>query len=273
MSSYTISLKRVCEVYGFSTVREWFNSYDMNNILPPEQVSAILESKVFNPELLADLIINHYYFREIAFETPQEFKIRTLNKMYEIMCEKLPYIYTMSLEFNPLSDVNVTESLTRNKTSKNTGVEYQNNSQTFNQQGTSTNSGTSSSTSSQTSSGSGSTLNVSSDTPQGQIQKSEILSGKYASSTSANESESSTSANINDSSNTNSSNNVSNDEQTLENKERNNSSNIEDFEEWTKNKVGSVKSKASLVLEYRKLIKNVYNEIIEELNPLFFGLF
>ena len=72
-------------------------------------------------------------------------------------------IYSASLQYNPLTNVNYTETYTGENTSANT----------------------TSSNSTATSDSSG--LTVNSDTPQGQINKQSILNGTYASSTSANE--------------------------------------------------------------------------------------
>ena len=79
--------------------------------------------------------------------------------MAEIMEEKLPLIYAKTQIANPLFDTNITEE--------------------FSGKGTAT------SASNSTNSGDGLTIN--SNTPQGQINKATILSGEYASSTSANE--------------------------------------------------------------------------------------
>ena len=88
--------------------------------------------------------------------------------MQELMEEYLPLIYSASIQYDPLINVDYTETFNRNAD----------------------NTGESNSTSNNTSSG----LVVGSNTPQGQISKEGILQGNYASSTSANENE----ANITD---------------------------------------------------------------------------
>lgn len=105
---------------------------------------------------------------KFGFETPALFEHYAKITMKEIMESKLPLLYTTALEYDPLVNVDFTETFNRSAS------------------GTGTNNGTSDSSSNNNSSG----LNVSSDTPQGQISKDEILSGKYASNTSASESES-----------------------------------------------------------------------------------
>lgn len=123
--------------------------------------------------------------------------------------------------------------------------------------GTSQTSGNSSSSSSSNSSG----LQVNSDTPQGQISKETILGGTYASQTSASENETA----ISDSTASSSSNVLTNTE---------NLSNVSD-EASTRTKSGyDLKmTKSDLIANYRKNIINIYNEIIEDLNSLFFALF
>ena len=93
------------------------------------------------------------------------------------MEEYLPLIYTNSIKYDVLTNVDFSETLTRNIG----------------------NNGTSNSTSSSNSS----SLGVNSDTPQGEIRKAEILGGKYASSTGASESENATNDLTNTSSTTN----------------------------------------------------------------------
>jgi len=85
MSDYTISLKRIIDVYGEGAVEEWFRSYSLFDYLPKDQVLFINRNGVFDPFYLAKMIIEHYYLREIAFETPEMFRHYALIKMKEIM--------------------------------------------------------------------------------------------------------------------------------------------------------------------------------------------
>lgn len=97
--------------------------------------------------------------------------------------------------------------------------------------------------------------------PNGQINKQTILSGSYASSTSANENESE----ISDSTTSSSSNTLTNNESVagLQN------------EKFTKKKSGfDLKmTNAEKIMEFRKTIENYNLQIIEECNPLFFALY
>lgn len=85
MSDYTITLKRISEVYGEEQVKLWFKSYTMQRYLSLDQITEISNAGIFNMDFLADLIFRHYYFREIAYETPEMFKHYAITKMREIM--------------------------------------------------------------------------------------------------------------------------------------------------------------------------------------------
>lgn len=164
MSKYTFELRNICELVGRDRVEEWFKSYDMYDYLRNDEIKVIMDSGIWNKSKLAKKIVDHYYMREIGFETIGLFQHQVKVKMQELMEEKLPLIYSNAIKYDPLVNVDYTETFTRE-------IE---------------NSGESSSGSNNSASG----LSVMSDTPQGQISKQNILAGNYASQTSANESES-----------------------------------------------------------------------------------
>lgn len=163
MARYTVQLRKVIETVGEDQVLKWFQDYDLTNYLTFEEIKIITDKGTWSPARLARKIIDHYYMDEIGSETVALFKHRVKVAMQEIMEEKLPLIYSASLQYNPLTNVNYTETYTGENTSANT----------------------TSSNSTATSDSSG--LTVNSDTPQGRINKQSILNGTYASSTSANE--------------------------------------------------------------------------------------
>lgn len=163
MARYTVQLRKVIETVGEDQVLKWFQDYDLTNYLTFEEIRVITDKGTWSPARLARKIIDHYYMDEIGSETVALFKHRVKVAMQEIMEEKLPLIYSASLQYNPLINVNYTETYTGENTSANT----------------------TSSNSTATSDSSG--LTVNSDTPQGQVNKQSILNGSYASSTSANE--------------------------------------------------------------------------------------
>ena len=161
MASYTIELRRIIDLYGREEVESWFKNYELSDYLTDTQANLIKEAGVWNKDRLARDIVDHYYFREIGFETPAMFKHFAKVYMREIMERKLPLIYTNSFEYNPLTNIDYTETINRNLS---TDSEYESSS-----------------------SNSASGLAVNSDTPQGEISKTQILQGKYASSTGASE--------------------------------------------------------------------------------------
>ena len=227
MAKYTLELRELFEpikfnppFYSRSEVESWFKDYELSDYLTTEQINVIENNNLWTKDKLAKKIVDHYYMREIGFETPALFKHYAKVTMQEIMERYLPLIYSANINYDPLVNVDYTE--------------------TFNRSADSTNSGTSNSNTSG--------LTVNSDTPQKQINKSEILSGKYASSTSGNE--------IADETNT--------------------TSNGETNEEYTKRVKGNSGVSATaqkMVEQFRDNIVNVDSDIIKELSTLFMGLY
>lgn len=204
MSKYTIELRNIIMIYGEETVKSWFMDYDLEDYLTPDQIQTIETAGLWTKEKLADKIINHFYMREIGLETPALFKLKLKSMLDEIMEEYLPVIYSTAIKYDPLVNVDYTETYT----------------------GSDSNSGDS--------------LSVQSDTPQGQINKTEILAGKYASSTGASEA-------------TNTSN-----------------------QNYTKNVKGNSGVSATaqrMIMQYRENIRTTTKDIIEKLEPLFMGIY
>ena len=175
MGKYTFELRELFEPIKFnpplftrSQVEDFFKDYELTDYLTQEQIDTINAAGIWNKDKLARKIVDHYYMRESGLETPGLFKHYAKVIMQEIMEEYLPLIYSASIYYDPLVNVDYTETF--NRTADTTGE--------------------SNSNSSNNSSG----LVVGSNTPQGQISKQGILEGEYASSTSANENE----ANIKD---------------------------------------------------------------------------
>ena len=231
MAKYTLELRELFEpikfyptLYTRKEIEGWFTDYDLNDYLTIEQQESILDFGVWSKEKLAQKIVDHYYMREIGFETPALFKHQAKVYMQEIMEEYLPLIYSSSIKYDPLVNVDYTESFQRSADAEASGT----------------------SNSSSNSSG----LNVGSDTPQGQINKNNILSGRYASSTSANENE------ISDNTNTST-----------------NSTNNEEYTKRVKGNSGVSATAQKMVEQYRQNIRAIDKEIIEKLNILFMNLY
>ena len=216
MSKYTIELRKVCDLYTREVVESWFKDYNLSYYLKPNEITSIEEAGLWSKDRLATKIVDHYFMREIGLETPALFKHYAKVLMQEIMERKLPLIYSISINYDPLVNVDYTESFER----------------TIENEGTTSNNA--------------SGLSVSSDTPQGQIQKSQILAGAYASATGASETESSS----NDSNSTD-----------------------ENYTKHVKGNSGVSATAQKMIQQYRENIVAVDEEIINELNKLFMGLY
>lgn len=180
MAKYTIELRRVCELYTRAEVENWFKDYNIEDYLTPVQIEQITKFNVWSKDRLAKKIVDHYYMREIGFETPALFKHYAKVSMQEIMERQFPKIYSNFLEYDPLSNVDFTEEYTR---------EIEGSSE-----------GTSNSNSTNNASG----YNINNDTPQTRITKQDLDTGVYASQTN----QSDTSSNIEDETNAQSSSNT-----------------------------------------------------------------
>lgn len=223
MSKYTLELRELFTpikfnppIYTQTEVEGFFTDYQLSDYLTSEQIDVVEEAGLWTKEKLAKKIVEHYYMREIGQETIGLFKHYAKVTMQELMEEYLPLIYSASIQYDPLVNVDYTETFERSASVDTTG--------------------------SSNSSG----LGVMSDTPQGQISKSAILAGSYASSTSANENEVSSSSG---------------------------SDTSEDYTKHVKGNSGVSATAQKMVEQFRDNIRAIDREIIEKLEPLFMGLY
>ena len=212
--------RELISTFGEDEVKSWFSDYELSDYLTPEEIKVIEDRGTWSKEQLAKRIIDHYYTREIGTDAIGQFILFAKDKMAEVMETYAPLIYSAAIKFDPLVNVDYTESYA----------------------------GTSDTTSNSTSNSTGSGLTVNSDTPQGQISKSAILSGSYASSTGANETENQ----VNDTS-------------------RNNGS--QTYSKTVKGNSGVSATAQALVQQYRDYIRALNTEIVYELEPLFMGIY
>ena len=161
MSKYTTNFKTLIqmEIVTRDYIEEIFKDYELTDYLTPEEVQVITTRGTWSKDKLARKIVDHYYFKDIGFETIGMFKHYAKIQMQEIMESKLPLIYSAAIKYDPLVNVDYTETLSRNVTSE------------------------------QSSNGSG--LVINSDTPQTNINKNNLLNGSYASTASATDQEAS----------------------------------------------------------------------------------
>ena len=164
MSKYTMELRELFTpikynppFYTREEVENFFKDYEITDYLTPEQIKVIEDNNLWSKDKLARKIVDHYYMREIGQETIALWKHYVKVTMQELMEEYLPLIYSSAIQYDPLVNVDYTETFER--TANNTG------------------------------NANSSGLGVASDTPQGRISKAGILRGDYASSTSASENE------------------------------------------------------------------------------------
>ena len=209
MARYTLELRELVEFEGRENIKEWFKDYDLGDYLTSKQINDIENQGIWDKDKLADLIIDHYYMREIGFETPALFKLKAKTAMKEIMEEKAPLLWSATLNINPLNEFEI------NTTS----------------QGTHHSEGESS----------GNGLNIHSNTPQGNINKTDILNGTYASDTNGNESQ-------------------------AQNK-------TDDSNENESHTSGRNRSEMLLIREYRENIRMINREIVNDLADLFIGIY
>lgn len=224
MSKYTFELRRVIDFFDRATVEGWFKDYELSDYLTQDEIDVIEERGTWSKDKLAKKIVDHYFMREIGFETPYLFQHYVKVTMNEIMEQKLPLIYSASIEYDPMVNVDYTETFERTIDNSVSGTD------------------------SQTASSSGLTIN--SDTPQGQINKAQILDGKYASSTQAGESSQTTSG---------------------ENEQTGNTE--EGSTKHVKGNSGVSATAQKMIQQYRENIIAIDKDIINELNDLFMGLY
>lgn len=212
MSKYTIELRDIVDNTSREEVEAFFTDYDLEDYLTEQEIAVINERGTWSKERLAKKIVDHYYMREIALETVGLFQLRAKVAMQEIMEEKLPLIYSAAIEYDPLVNVDYKETYVGSNSAS--------------------------------SSGSSSGLSVNSDTPQGQISKSTILAGNYASSTGASEAESSSSE-----------------------------SGSQNYTKSVKGNSGVSATAQKMVQQYRENIIMIDRDIIKDLSSLFMGIY
>lgn len=201
-------------------------------------------------EQLNNKIIQHYYFREIGFETEALFKNRLNQKMNEIM----PYYNQMyessKLKIDPLSTIDLEEVFSRK--SKTTG------------EGTSSTSGTGNNTNNFNSTDTTDYGKISkfSDIAQAQTTPNEILNDKYL-----------TSATVDDGQdkNTNTGTNISQTESTTSGTSTD-ERNLDEDTTLTRKGNNGTASESELLNMYRETFLNIDMMIIDDLDELFLGI-
>lgn len=231
MSKYTTELRWIIE-----------NGYDLQ----------LNEYPIFDEnyrQKLNQKIINHYYFREIGFETVGLFRFYLKQTMNEIMPYYNQLYQSALLEIDPLNTINFTETLTRTKI----GNDIKN----FNEDTTVNSNGDSNSNSTKSTN----FKDVESDTPQGMLSIGNIEGELYASYARISKNEDTTNSTAH--------------QETTDTQKRKNDEKInrEDNENYTRTEKGNRESQSELLMKYRQTFLNIDMQIINELNDLFMGLY
>lgn len=231
MSKYTTELRWIVE-----------NGYDLQ----------LNEYPIFDEnyrQKLNQKIINHYYFREIGFETVGLFRFYLKQTMNEIMPYYNQLYESALLEIDPLNTINFTETLTRTKIGNDT--------KNFNEDTTVNSNGDSNSNSTKSTN----FKDIESDTPQGMLSIGNIDGELYASYARISKNEDTTSSTAH--------------QETTDTQNRKNDEKInrEDNENYTRTEIGNRESQSELLIKYRQTFLNIDMQVINELNDLFMGLY
>ena len=294
MSKYTTELRYICEVEAGLTESAGYNSiHDILDEAAPKifNFSFPIFDETYRP-VLEKAILRHFYTREICEETYGLWKLRLEDKLNLIMPYYNKLYESELLEFNPLYDVDVTT--THEGDFSGTRNDATNNTKTLNTSKAENGSGTDSNTrtlnTQESDSGSNAPKNTRwdlfSDTPQGGINgingdndsvdrntyltnARKIIDDGTGSSYSGTKNNTGT---IGDSG-TNSMQKTTNDTGTIGDTGSLASSvrNLDEYTERVVGKRGNV-SYAKLIQEFRDSFLRIEEKIMQELEPLFFGL-
>lgn len=224
MARFTFELRECVDTFGREEVKNWFKDYELSDYLTAEEIAVIEAKGVWSKDQLAERILTHFYLREAGKDSIGAFKLMIKDLMSELMETYAPLIYSASIQYDPLVNVNFKEIFDRNTNNTSNSVNTTNNT--------------------------GSGLTVNSDTPQGQINKTQILNGKYASSTAANENEN-----------------------TASSTGQNDDSGNEHYVRQTIGNSGVSATSQAMVQQYRDIIRALNTEIVYQLEPLFMGIY
>ena len=204
-------------------------------------------------------IINHFFFREIGFETPELFKVCLNRRLAEIMPYYNELYKSQTFEFDPLKDFSEVETLDRDTSeivaTYSAGITGSNTKNA--QAGAGKSAGTHSDHN----------YNIFSDTPQGAVVGLDEGTAAYA-----------TNTNYENSSGDNSAPTKSNAAAITEgavNSQGSSTSDREHAEDYTRTREGKTaggKTYAELVEQWRKIILNIDMMIINELEDLFMSI-
>lgn len=241
MSQYTTELRYlITQGYDFG-----LNEYPIFD----ETYRAVLNKK----------ILDHYYYKEIGFETPARFKHYLKATMNEIMPYYNKLYQSELLSINPLHNVNYTETYTKT----NVGTTLSDSEATQTTSGT----GTSESEAGTTHTSEVDALQVQDSTPAGLLSVADLKSNTWASSASREDSINTENSNT---TGTNTTTDTSTGTSTGTQEVKANTT--EDYIKTVAGNLGGA-SDSDLILKYRQSLLNIDLLVIGELNNLFMGVY
>lgn len=243
MSKYTTELRYIVEnekIYppteGVLSLKSALGEYPLYN---EKYTDPITKESRNRREEINNKIIEHYYFREIGFETVPRFLFALKRRMNEIMNYYNQMYKSSDIEFNPLWNVEMHETYTHTIEDNSTTTSI----------GDSTSGGQNTTTNE--------SLNVESDTPPTELNEADIKSNKYASKT-----------NYDKNTNTlalGSTGHSEGEASTVGNK-------VETFEKLTEGSSAGLPYSAA-IKQWRKIMVNIDMLIVDELKDLFMNIY
>ena len=225
-------------------------------------------------EELNKKIIDHYYFREIGFETVGRF-IHALNtKMNEIMPYYIKLYETTLLKYDPLEVVNYKEEYTLNRDNSKDTSSTLDNTETGKSVGNGTVKGNSKVDSNVQTTLNDNSKNVENDTPQSPLPTESIDNFTHASKITYNKNDSTNNQDSHSTSEDNTTTTTNSDlTNTLESKASNNEKELQ-VETMTKHIKGNYTSTSyqALIQKEREIILNIDLKIINDLQELFMSI-
>ena len=277
MAKYTTLVRSICEVKSNTETKGLSN---INDILDKSWDKIFTKNwEIFDEKyrkILCEKILRSYYTREICAETVELWRLWLDATMCEIMPKYNELYETTILEYNPLYNFDLTETLERTETGNkdNTVTTDNTGSNKVTNNLSSANTGTVAIANTGSEEKTNDNIHKHSDTPQGGITG--LAEDKYLSDADIN-SGSDTAKSKLDSTTTN--NLTTTNTGTVENSSSNTNKETgketnETTESYTKRIVGknSGESYSRIIKELRENIINIDSMIIDELKPLFFNL-
>lgn len=277
MSKYTTELRYICESKAGLT-----ESADDYNTVIDESYTQIIHPNVqlYDPTyepVLYKKIIKHYYFDEIAHETVGRFIMRLNLKLEEILPYYNKLYQSALLEFNPLYDVDYTRTGTKkdNGTNSATRTDNLNTLRTDNLNQQRTDALNQLRTDNLQNSAQSESMDLYSDTPEGELTG--VNNASYLTNArKINSSASGSNTGTQNTSNTGTQTTANTGTQSTANTgTQTNAATIHNENEYFEHVVGKMggANYAELLTKFRETILNIDMMIIEELQPLFMGIF